>query len=389
MNSEHIFDFNYTNKKKIQTKLSECNRIIDKSNANVIKQQLLDYLYPNLIKDNEILSILKISSKFNSINSKIKNVALKDFTFNQLIENFKNINSSENKIETEKIKKISGIKENIEAKNFIFKHPKNSFIFSFNFKLQSPYYSKDDDEFYPITNNIIKEKIFKTPMIRGSSWKGIISKSFLNCVFKDSDFFKNFDSFLRLFGSGSTEFREIENKIDLMKNNNDKNGENLLLNFLNYCIFSLGINTKFSKEKISDSLIQYINKSTLKTQKGMLIFYPTYFNKISFEVINPQNRGTRAGKNPIFYEVVPKKTEGILQLVYVPYNLTKYEQVILDFQNILKCVINAIEKEGIGAKSKLGWGIGKISKENSFYYFNNDEKLKEIENHWKGMMKDE
>ena len=63
-------------------------------------------------------------------------------------------------IETEKITKISGIKENIEAKNFIFKHPKNSFIFSFNFKLQTPYYSKDDDEFYPITNNIIKEKIF-------------------------------------------------------------------------------------------------------------------------------------------------------------------------------------------------------------------------------------
>jgi CRISPR-associated protein Cmr2 len=50
--------------------------------------------------------------------------------------------------------------------------------------------------------------------------------------------------------------------------------------------------------------------------RGALIFYPTWFSKVDFEVINPHKRKTRAGTQPIYYEVVPAGTKGSLRLLY-------------------------------------------------------------------------
>ncbi|MCX8071765.1 MAG: RAMP superfamily CRISPR-associated protein [Candidatus Binatia bacterium] len=38
---------------------------------------------------------------------------------------------------------------------------------------------------------------------------------------------------------------------------------------------------------------------------GALVFHPTWFDKIDFEVINPHDRSHRTGRQPIYYEVVP------------------------------------------------------------------------------------
>ena len=71
-----------------------------------------------------------------------------------------------------KISQISGIHSNNsnEVENWLRKFPKFSFVIKFNFELKSPYFSKDDDEFYTIQNPILKETNFKVPMIRGSGW---------------------------------------------------------------------------------------------------------------------------------------------------------------------------------------------------------------------------
>ena len=53
-------------------------------------------------------------------------------------------------------------------------------------------------------------------------------------------------------------------------------------------------------------------------RQGALVFYSTPFSCLGFEVINPHSRKTRAGKNPIFYEVVPRETTGLLRILYAP-----------------------------------------------------------------------
>jgi CRISPR-associated protein Cmr2 len=55
--------------------------------------------------------------------------------------------------------------------------------------------------------------------------------------------------------------------------------------------------------------------------RGRLIFFPTFFNNISLEVINPHDRKTRAGTLPIYIESVPEGTEGNFSLLYIPFDL--------------------------------------------------------------------
>jgi CRISPR-associated protein Cmr2 len=103
----------------------------------------------------------------------------------------------------------------------------------------------------------------------------------------------------------------------------------------------------------------------LRTHKGRAIFYPTYFDTLSLEVINPHDRKKRAGKYPIYYEVVPKETEGIFQLFYIPFDgiLKPEDELKREVEEDLINLCEAIEKlreRGIGAKTKLGWGSFKI-----------------------------
>ena len=103
-----------------------------------------------------------------------------------------------------------------------------------------------------------------------------------------------------------------------------------------------------------------------KAQKGRAIFYPIYFNKLSLEIINPHNRKTKAGTNPIHYEVVPKGSSSQLQIVYIPFDIvTENNEVIKneadeDLKFLKACIQKALDN-GIGAKTKLGWGKADIN----------------------------
>ncbi|HJH31734.1 MAG TPA: hypothetical protein C5S50_06060, partial [Methanosarcinaceae archaeon] len=52
--------------------------------------------------------------------------------------------------------------------------PSGSWAINLNFKLQKPYISKDDTDFYIIDNPIRKEWVFKMPYIAPSQWKGAL-----------------------------------------------------------------------------------------------------------------------------------------------------------------------------------------------------------------------
>jgi CRISPR-associated protein Cmr2 len=285
------------------------------------------------------------------------------------------------------IQNISGIitnKNNI--KNLVKKLPKYSFTVCVNFKLLEPYFSKDDDEFYIIQNPILKEHVFKVPMVRGSSWKGALAGAFRK-LFNEKDNntkinTKIIESYLRIFGAGSESIKEIESYLK----EKSKNLEDFKNNILEFILFELGM--KITKKDIDgfekdtgngkneqSNVIDFLSKKIIEkfkkyqsnlptdfqTHKGRAIFYPTYFDKISLEIINPHDRRKRAGTVPIHYEVVPKDTEGILQIVYIPFDgvLKEDKDLKEEVEQDLKWLCKAIKNlanEGIGAKTKLGWG---------------------------------
>ncbi|HEC91635.1 MAG TPA: hypothetical protein ENI51_01355 [Candidatus Atribacteria bacterium] len=183
--------------------------------------------------------------------------------------------------------------------------PKYSFAIQFKFKLAKPYISKDDREFYILDNPVKKEWVFKIPMVSPSTWKGNLRWIIRKIKrLTDEPFVSDDDQLIRLFGNE----REEEN-----------------------------------------------------TQQGCLIFYPTFFYNIGVEVINPHDRKVKAGKWPIFIEVVPEDTKGTFTLVYVPQFGEDPSEVKENAKQDLDKVVKAIKammfEYGFSAKKGSGYGI--------------------------------
>ncbi|ACV24114.1 hypothetical protein [Methanocaldococcus fervens] len=327
------------------------------------------------------------------------------FNKNEKLKKFKGKKYKIYKIgDFKKAQKYSGIinENNLEnkLKNLIDQHIPYSFGIWVKFKLKQPYFSRDDEEFYLIQNPILKEKVFKVPMIRRGRWKGVIANAGREIIKENigkKEFWDYVFSYLRIFGTGNEEFREL---INLMKK---ENKDELKKSLVKYLIFNLNVVIEFDKieqdwkniiEEHFDLNFKNIfndkknEKKYYEVKKGRAIFYPTYFDRLSLEVINPHSRKTRAGINPIHYEVVPKGSEGILQIVYVPFDgiLKKNDELRKEVKKDLEFLCNCIEKVadlGVGAKTKLGWGTFKIKEK--IYCLNGNIKIEngELEG-WRG-----
>jgi len=263
-----------------------------------------------------------------------------------------NLINFKNQISENKKYKLGNIQKPKELINIdITSHIPNTFAIKTQFKLTAPYYSSEDDDFYIISNPCIKEHVFKVPMVRGSSWKGALLNGAREIIKEEnkSQKVEYLKSYFRIFGVGDDSFRNIVDKVD----------DNSFKLFFMTSGLAIDVNSDVKK------IFEQYKKS--KAQKGRAIFYPTYFDKLSFELINPHNRKTKAGTNPIHYEVVPKDSEGDLQIVYIPFDGvlekddTIKEQAKQDLEFLQKC-IKRVAQNGIGAKTKLGWGRFKIEK---------------------------
>ncbi len=353
---------------------------IDINNENLVlnedKIKFLNLKYGNIFKKSKILNRFKGKNYFE----------------------YKSYVSNEEKDDFSLIKQISGTYDNQQdlrnLQEYIEKLPKYSFAIWFKFKLKAPYFSKDDDEFYIVQNPVIKETNFKVPMIRGSSWKGTLASAFKELLKENKS---NIESFLRIFGAGSESIKAIEQAL-LNETGNLKKAIEKLPEFL---LFELGLEVKkedlqkikdiknkkqlfdFIKDKLSEKLNESQNLPTeFQTHKGRAIFYPTYFDKLSLEIINPHDRRKRAGTNPIHYEVVPKGTEGIFQLIYIPFDaVLKSDEDVKneakeDLANIIKA-LRVLSNKGIGAKTKLGWGRFEFLDDNQKICLNSNLKIPE------------
>ena len=311
-----------------------------------------------------IFPFAESSDKYNFKNSKNTEFALAWFKNNIQSSKQYKIPFNGNAHSSVNIQNLSGIIDKDKSKEFVENLLPYSFILHAKFKLKSPYFSSGDDNFYLIQNPCLKEKVFKVPMVRGSGWKGVIAKEGKELVNEDLNWF---DSYVRIFGTGSDEYRKL---LDALKKDRDISEK-----IINYLLFELGL--KLKREDINEikanpenylkKLNENFTKEKFKTipylqpHKGRAIFYPTYFDKLSLEIINPHSRKTRAGTNPIHYGVVPKGTEGTLQIIYIPFDsvLREDDELKKEVEKDIKFLADAIEKSadiGIGAKEKLGWG---------------------------------
>lgn len=185
------------------------------------------------------------------------------------------------------------------------------------FKLATPWYSKDDRPFHVLHNPVRKDRVFGVPFMSATSWKGLLRWA---CRMQAglSGYLESHD--MKMVG-----WKDPSWVVHL-----------------------------FGNEKGEDEHCRH----------GTLAFYPTWFNKVGFEVINPHSRACRAGTQPIYYEVVPAGTEGRLRLLYAPLpaeiegDKVKPADVI---DNLIDAITVLLEKYGISAKRTAGWGTARIS----------------------------
>lgn len=188
-----------------------------------------------------------------------------------------------------------------------------------DFELLTPWYSKDDRFFHVLDNPVHKDWVFGVPFMAAASWKGMLRwacrmQAGLQKHLAEGKKFKDWNDpywILHLFGNEKGEQQELH--------------------------------------------------------QGALVFYPTWFNKVGFEVINPHSRERRAGTQPIYYEVAPPEAKGTLCLLYAPWPGMKLLADPKDFlPNLLEATERLLTTYGISAKRTVGWGTAKIRKWQAF-----------------------
>jgi CRISPR-associated protein Cmr2 len=184
-----------------------------------------------------------------------------------------------------------------------------------SFELLTPWYSKDDRVFHVMDNPVRKDQVFGVPYMAASSWKGLLRWA------------------CRMQTGLREHLRENDGKIEGWRDPD--------------WIVHLFGNEKGEEEDF---------------HRGALVFYPTWFNRIGFEVINPHSRERRAGTQPIYYEVVPIGTNGTLSLLYAPWPgmnpEAKPEEIM---PKLLEAIEALLTTYGISAKRTAGWGTAKIT----------------------------
>jgi CRISPR-associated protein Cmr2 len=185
------------------------------------------------------------------------------------------------------------------------------------FKLQSPWYSKDDRPFHVLDNPVRKDRVFGVPYMSAAGWKGLLRWAYRMHT--------------GLIGPAPIQNEEQRRKARA------------------YELHLFG-NEKGEKK---DFL------------RGALAFYPTWFKRVGFEVINPHSRKTRAGTQPILYEVVPPDTEGALCLLYAPLPGAAQRDGVKPaeaLQSLFEAAEQLLTVYGFSAKRTAGWGIAEVIK---------------------------
>ena len=255
--------------------------------------------------------------------------------------------------------------------------PPGSWALQFTFTLRKPYISQDDSDFYILDNPVKKEWVFKVPYVAPSQWKGALRAAMVQ------------ELVAKLRNGGIDEQTFIEKRLQYYHLfGNEKDGTTEFLNRV-WARHRVGEPSRHEKEHHKwqegfEARIKEVGEEfeTMLREKddqqgdiegfqGYLHFYPTYFDQIGLEVINPHPRDTGAGKLPIYFECVPddgtnRNTNGIFTLFYVPLGGQELspkdaeKRAAKDLQTIAEGIRAMMTRYGFGAKTSSGFGVAEV-----------------------------
>jgi CRISPR-associated protein Cmr2 len=227
--------------------------------------------------------------------------------------------------------------------------PSLSFMLRIPFKLRKPYLSKDDRTFHLLDNPVRKDKVFQTPMVASTSWKGALHSAMVQQL---AAWWCNLD------GRDSRNHRKelVARRISIGRLFGTEKGIQIDSKELESYLDSLG------DKHLAHWYRRYIRRyfSSSGFFSGRLYFYPTFFDKIGLEVINPHDRKKGTGKNPILIESVPIGATGILVILYVPFGKVERIQVAEDLKLTAEGVEAMLTVYGFGAKTSSGFGVADV-----------------------------
>ncbi|MDI6698481.1 MAG: CRISPR-associated protein [Candidatus Saccharicenans sp.] len=223
--------------------------------------------------------------------------------------------------------------------------PQGSWLIEFPITLKKPFISNDDAPLYIIENPVRKDKVFGVPFTSAMAWKGNLRWAMMKIHLEPKV-------------NSPYEFAEIRYQHTLLFGT-EKGIEDTVKGWTNYLDQLCRNATDIYRKKLKERF----NCKEVTSLTGMLHFYPTFWNRIGMEVINPHDRKTKTGKNPIYFELVPAGAKGFFRLLYVPFYYLSNTESELEKQvlNDLESVILGLEKlmldYGFSAKRSSGYGV--------------------------------
>jgi CRISPR-associated protein Cmr2 len=230
--------------------------------------------------------------------------------------------------------------------------PVGSWFIQFTFVAAKPWMSKDDDPLYVAesVNPVRKDKVFRVPMMAASSWKGLLRWTVMKVDLIDNEDRQTDDQFAE---------RRLAHSLIFGDEKGEEPGE-----AKDFAAFLDGLKPG-AKDIYRQKARRHFNVAGNKDMphhRGRLNFYPTFFDAIDLEVINPHSRKTRAGTQPIYLECVPAGANGTLSLLHVPFDLIGHAStdVIRQAKEDLQLVAEGIQAlmltYGFSAKRTSGFG---------------------------------
>lgn len=220
--------------------------------------------------------------------------------------------------------------------------PAYSAFLQFQFTLASPYISRDDEIFHINDNPVRKDKVFKVPMVAGTAWKGNLRWTATHLAVLKWQTQQDPES-----------FAEERFRLTLLFGDEVGEGENRgLAKYLDKLSAEAAA---LYRQKVRDHF-SLTGRQSIPNHAGRLRFYPTFFNLISLEVINPHDRATRAGKQPIYFESVPAGADGVFSLLYVPFDGVTQVEAQADLILVARAIREMMLTYGFSAKKSSGFG---------------------------------
>jgi len=229
--------------------------------------------------------------------------------------------------------------------------PPGSCAIQLTFTLRKPYISKDDTDFYILDNPLKKEHVFKVPYVAPSQWKGALRATMT----------KDLAAWWQSLPGHARQKREVrkqfvQRRLQITRLFGNEKGV-LVDDFQ----FEAYLDHVVEDERLNRWYRRALRCLYAPTGflAGRLHFYPTFFDKIGLEVINPHPRDTGAGKNPIYFEAVPAGTKGVFTLLYVPLGAGPTDETACaqDLAAVACGVQAMLTVYGFGAKTSSGYGV--------------------------------